>query len=398
MTDAAGAASAARRVRLEPLWVRVDRNRAKLATFVVAFIGGSATLLTAALVALPGWLLGWGADQIDLVSWSDWFNAYPWVVAGAFSLVLASGVLIAAVQLANAHDWVRNRFAGRPFGPDDDRRFVSAVEDMSIAAGLAAPPELMVLASGAVNAMAVGTTRSRPLIGVTEGFLAQLTEEEQRAVVATLIARICAGDILFGTALAALMGPIRAIRESRKGAKAVAAGTGGCLADGCTSGCGDVGGCLDVGDGCSGCADLGDDGLAGCAGGIVIVVFVAAVAALTYAAVVAAAWIVTLWGRALHRTSYEKADAEGMLLLKDPAPMLSALDKIVRATTGVGDGDPSYDGIFYAPTSGTTRVEPDERRRFERLREVLGTEGLARTLGAPTLEQAPAESADSQSE
>jgi Zn-dependent protease with chaperone function len=395
MPDAGGAG---RRSRVEPLWARIDRNRLKLAVFVVAFVGGSAILLSAALVALPGWLLGWGADQIDLVQWSDWFGVYPWVVAGAFALVLALGALIAAVQLANAHDWVRNRFKGRPFGPDDDQRFVSAVEDMSIAAGLAAPPELMVLASGAVNAMAVGTTRKRPLIGVTEGFLAQLTEDEQRAVVATLIARICAGDILFGTALAALMGPIRAIRESRKSAKAVAAGTGGCLADGCTSGCGDVGGCVDVGDGCSGCADLGDDGLAGCAGGLVIVVFLAAVAALTYAAVVAAAWIVTLWGRALHRTSYEKADAEGMLLLKDPAPMLSALGKVVRTTTGVGDGDPSYDGIFYAPTSGTTRIEPDERRRFERLREVLGAEGLAAALEAPTIEPAPAERAERRSE
>jgi Zn-dependent protease with chaperone function len=368
------------RVRLEPLWLRVDRNRTKLAMFVVAFIGGSAVLLTASLVALPGWLLGWGADQIDLVSWSDWFGTYPWVVAGSFALVLAVGAFIAAVQLANAHDWVRNRFEGRPYGPDDDPKLARAVEDMSIAAGLAAPPELMVLAASSINAMAVGTTRKRPAIGVTEGFLAQLSEDEQRAVVATLIARICAGDILFSTALAALMGPIRAIRESRKGAKAVAAGTGGCLADGASSGCGDVGGCADVGDGCSGCADLGDDGLAGCAGGIAIVLFLALVAALTYAAVVTAAWIVTLWGRALHRTSYEKADAEGMLLLKDPKPMLSALRKVVETTTGVGDGDPSYDGIFYAPTSGTTKIEPDERRRFERLREVLGTEGLAANL------------------
>ncbi len=367
-----------KRVRLQPLWLRVDSNRTKLAVFVVAFVGGSAALLTAALVALPGWLLGWGADQIDLIPRGEWFGRYPWVVLGAFLLMLAGGALIAAVQLANAHDWVRNRFQARAYGPGDDPRLGRAVEEMSIAAGLAQPPELVVIAADSVNAVAVGTSRKRPLIGVTQGFLTELEEPEQRAVVATLIARICAGDILFGTALAALMGPIRAIRESGKGAKGVANATGGCLSDGCSDpGCS---GCNGIGDGCSGCADLGDDGLGGCAGAIVVVLFLALVAAVTYAAVVGAAWIVTLWGRALHRTSYEKADAEGMLLLKDPAPMLSALRKVVKSTTGVGDGDPSYDGIFYAPTSGTTKVEPDERRRFERLREVLGTEGLAASL------------------
>jgi hypothetical protein len=96
--------------------------------------------------------------------------------------------------------------------------------------------------------------------------------------------------------------------------------------------------------------------------------------------VISAAWIVTLWGRALRRTSYEKADAEGMLLLKDPKPMLSALRKVVSHPTDVGDGDASYDGIFYAPTSGTTKVEPDERRRFRRLCEVLGVDGMAAAL------------------
>jgi len=375
-----------KRVRLQPLWVRVDKNRTKLVVFVVAFVAGSAVLLTGSLVALPGWLLGWGADQIGLVAWGDWFARYPWAVAGSFALMLCAGGFIAAVQLANAHDWVRNRFKGRVLGAGDDARVARAVEEMSIAAGLAAPPEIMVVPAGSINAMAVGTTRERPLIGVTDGFLTGLTEPEQRAVIATLIARICAGDILFGTALAALMGPIRAVRESGTGAKGVASATGGCLLEGCSDvGCSGIGdGCSgigDIGDGCSGCADLGDDGLGGCAFGIVVVVFLALVAALTYAAVVTAAWIVTLWGRALHRTSYEKADAEGMLLLKDPAPMLSALRKVVTSATGVGDGDPSYDGIFYAPTSGTTRIEPDERRRFERLREILGTEGLAAGLG-----------------
>jgi Zn-dependent protease with chaperone function len=368
-----------KRVRLEPLWVRVDRNRGKLGAFIVAFIGGSAVLLTAALVALPGWLLGWGAAQIELSTWDEWFGVYPWVVAGALVLMLAVGGFICAVQLANAQDWVRNRFAGRAWGKGDPATLADAVEQMSIAAGIVAP-ELMVLDVPTINALALGTNRKRPVIAVTAGFLSELSADEQKAVVATLIARICAGDILFGTALAALMGPLKAIRETRKGAKAAGAGAAGCLGDSCTSGCSSGDGCSEVGgcaDGASGCADFDSDVAGGCVGALVIALFLAFVIMVTYTAVVAAAWIVTLWGRALHRTSYEKADAEGMLLLKDPAPMLSALRKVVTSATEVGDGDPSYDGVFYAPTSGTTRIEPDERRRYERLREVLGTDGLA---------------------
>jgi hypothetical protein len=73
-----------------------------------------------------------------------------------------------------------------------------------------------------------------------------------------------------------------------------------------------------------------------------------------------------------------------MLLLKDPAAMLSALGRAIASDTTILDGDPSYDGIFYTPTSGTPRVERNEQRRLRRLAEVLGVEGaIALTDPAP---------------
>jgi hypothetical protein len=72
-----------------------------------------------------------------------------------------------------------------------------------------------------------------------------------------------------------------------------------------------------------------------------------------------------------------------MLLLKDPTPMISALKKAILSSNLVVNGDQSYDGIFYASTSGTPKVERAERRRFERLCEVLGVEGLMASLDAP---------------
>lgn len=363
---------AGRTLRIQPLWARVDANRTKLSVFVVLFVLGSAVLLTAALVATPGALIALVA--VDSVP--NYWALYGVVVASSLIALLAVGSLLAAVQLSNAQDWVRNRFLGRPLEGNEAPQLETVVADMALAAGLPEPPSILVLDIDTHNAFAIGTARKRATIGVTRGMLKDYSPDELRAVVATLIARILAGDIMFGTALAALMGPIRAIRESRKSAGGAATG---CADAGCGNpGCSHAGfnGCADMGDGCG---DLGGDD-SGCGSVVGIVLFAALVIAVTYAAVVTAAWIVTLWGRALNRASYEKADAEGMLLLKDPSPMISALRTAIRSSTEVSDGDQSYDGIFYAPTSGTPRIERAERHRFERLCEVLGVDGLQASL------------------
>jgi Zn-dependent protease with chaperone function len=362
--------SSERSSRMQPLWARVDSNRTKLAAFVVLFVLGSALLLALALVAVPGALIG----LVLATPGSGYWLNYALTVAGAVVFLLALGSIASAVQLANAEDWVKNRFSGRPLAPGEAPHLESALADMAIAAGLSAPPSVLVLAEQGENAFALGTARKRAVVGVTEGMLHAFSEDELKAVAATLIARVTAGDIMFATALAALMGPVQAIRGSRKGAGAAAAG---CADSGCSNpGCGNAGGCVDIGD-------LDSDSAGGCAGVIGIALFMALVVAVTYVALLIASWIVTLWGRALQRTSYEKADAEGMLLLKDPTPMISALKKAILSSNLVVNGDQSYDGIFYASTSGTPKVERAERRRFERLCEVLGVEGLMASLDAP---------------
>lgn len=358
----------ARPLRPQPLWVRVDQNRLKLAVFVVLFVCGSAVLLSLSLVGVPGAMVG--AAGVWLGAWSPAWYAWRLLSAVAIACVALVGVgaVLAAVQLANAEDWVAARFRGRE--PSDDERAVleGAVEDMSIAAGLAAKPRLLVLESDAVNAVALGT-RKRPVLGVTSGLIRTFEPAEVRAAVAPLVARVVAGDVLFGTALAALMGPLRAVREvRRRGDDAEFAGD---ALSGCTDGCG--------GDGCGCLFDglIGSDDASGCLIALAVSVFVAVTVVLTWVAVVTSAWIVTLWGRALHRTSYEKADAEGMLLLKDPTPTLRALGKAARTSNDIAAGDPSYDGIFYAATSGTKRVEKIELRRMARIAELLGPDGAA---------------------
>jgi Zn-dependent protease with chaperone function len=356
---------AGRRLRFEPLWVRVDRNRIQLGIFVVLFVAGSAALLSLALVAVPGALIGsFGAGQ--LLDGASWFATFPWVVLGCFGVLLVVGGFMAAVQLANAEDWVRSHFGGRPLAKGEAPELVQAVADLTIAAGLASTPQVLVLPDESINAFAIGTNRGRATIGVTEGLLTSLDAGEQRAVVAALAARVVAGDIYFATALAALMGPIKAIRGSRKAAR-----SGGDQAAIGRSSSND--GCSGIGDGCSGCGDIGDG--AGCGQALVYALVIGIIIAVTYAAVRTAAWIVTSWARALQRTSHEKSDAEGMLLLRDPVAMLSALRKAASWSNSVTGGDVAYDGIFYVATSGTHQVERSERKRFDRLREVVGAEG-----------------------
>jgi hypothetical protein len=360
------------RLKTQPLWIRVDQNRVKLAVFVTAFVSGSALLLTAALVGVPGSLFGllFTSDEPDYASW--YWHDFRMALLIALGVLLALGAIASAVQLANAEDWVRNRFKGTTAKKGTQPALERILEEMAIAAGLLSPPRLVVLDTAAINAYALGTARSKAVVGVTRGLLETMPADEQRAVVATLTARVVSGDIWFASALAALMGPLKAVRGSgRAVGRAI---DQGCSSGGCLNGCSGI----DVGDvdSCTGCLlDDASDSPGGCLGMVGTFVIVVIIAAITYAAVVGSAWLVTLWGRLLHRTAYEKSDAEGMLLLKDPQPMLAALSRAIASDTTVLEGDASYDGIFYTSTSGRPAIERVEKRRLRRLAEVLGVEG-----------------------
>lgn len=355
----AGYSASSGPLRVQPLWARVDANRIRLSFFVIFFVIGSVALLEFAMIVVPGVLLSALADDFD--AYVAGFSLVVWLTSAG---LLVIGGVLAAVQLSNAEHWVTSRFRGTPLSETEAPGLYRAARDMALAAGTGKVPKLVTIEApeGSINAFAVGSGRREPLIGVTKGFLEHLDEEEHRAVIATLMARVVAGDVMFGSALAALMGPVAAIRSLHTSETLSGVGDACCADSACT-------------DGCGGCSDIGD--LDGCGGAIGLVLFLAFVAAVTYVAVVTAAWIVTIWGRLLHRTAYEKADAEGMLLLKDPGPMLRALAKTSRASNAVIGDDSSYDGIFYAQTSGRAGIDKIERRRYDRLREVVGVDGPA---------------------
>ena len=80
--------------------------------------------------------------------------------------------------------------------------------------------------------------------------------------------------------------------------------------------------------------------------------------------------------RNAQRSTAEKADAEGMLLLKDPAAMLSALRTCIELNNVVPAAGESFAELFYCWTGISTNDEDDpEWVRVARLREVLGAMG-----------------------
>jgi Zn-dependent protease with chaperone function len=151
---------AGRRLRFEPLWVRVDRNRVQLALFVVLFVAGSAALLAVAMVAVPGALIG-AFGSGEFLDGASWFAGLPWVVLTAFVVMLLIGAFIAAVQLSNAESWVRARFGGAPLAEGQAPGLSLSLADMTLAAGLSAQPQVVVLPDASLNAFAIGTGARR---------------------------------------------------------------------------------------------------------------------------------------------------------------------------------------------------------------------------------------------
>lgn len=336
--------------RMEPLWDRVDRNRLKLAGIVSIFVLGSAIGL-GLFAALPVAFV-----TMRLVRSVSEFQETFWRMIGATTLI--AGLMSASwatYTLLRSEKWLLARFDAKlvPKGELMETKF--ALKDMAIAGGLPVAPALYVIPGWTTNAFVFAARRRRAVIGVTEGFLKKLPVDDQRAVFANLIARIVSGDTIVTTGLAALMWPLQSWRTYRLTETArerrqfetderFAALT----------------------------IEGGEFAAAAATGGGIGVYVVFGIGFALLAEVVAAGQ------RYTQRSSAEKADAEGMLLLKDPASMLSALNRCIALDNAVPVAGETLSELFYCWTGFSSDDEDDpEWERVTRLREVLGVMGNA---------------------
>ena len=168
----AKSAGADRSSRMQPLWARVDANRTKLAAFVFLFVVGSALLLAAGARRRARSADRHGAGHSGIgATGPDTRSPLP----EPSPLLLVLGSLLSAVQLANAEDWVRNRFSGRALGGGRGARTRVGTDGH----GARGRPARLRRAcsyspSRARTRSRLGTARKRAVVGVTEGMLRAL--------------------------------------------------------------------------------------------------------------------------------------------------------------------------------------------------------------------------------
>ncbi|MDO8847593.1 MAG: M48 family metalloprotease [Coriobacteriia bacterium] len=355
-TLANAVASGVRVEHIEPLQRRVERNRWKFLGFMLAFTSVVALgLFTAAvLVTLLVVLFVYGT---------------AWELAPALrvplGVALAASVVIAWVwalsRLARSEVSLVERLEARMPAGGSLLPTKSMLRDMAIAAGLPKTPPLYVIDTPKVNAFVVGRSAARVRIGVTRGFVERIVVDEQRAVFANLIARVLTLDTLWATAVSALMGPIWAMRDYD-----LAYDPTDPLIDGRLGG--------------KPRSATEDQRAAGF---------------ILYGLAVVLTELMAWYHRKASWAAAEKADAEGMLLLKDPRSMLRAIENVLERDNHVPTAGDAYSQIFFCWAGFGFAPEQDpEMRRVARLRETLGAAGAPyiprpNVPGWPTAPRAP---------
>ncbi len=331
--------------RIEPLQRRVERNRVRFVVFMVLFTTAVAITLFAALslVMLVLGILAFGAST----------GAAPAIEGilspGAVALYTLVASLVAAwtwslVRLSRSEVWLLKRLGAQMPKGGTLLPTKSALRDMAIASGLSATPQFYVIDTPRVNAFALGRSPERMRVGVTRGMLERIPVDEQRAVFANLVARVLSGDTRWATAVSALMGPIWAMREydlryepREPTPDERLEGTP---------------------------RNPSEDSRAG--------MF------LLYGLAVVVTELLSWYHREAAWSASEKADAEGMLYLKDPRSMLRAIEHVLERDNHVPTAGDAYSQLFFCWAGYGFAPEDDpEMRRVSRLRETLGAEGAA---------------------
>ncbi|MDO8880131.1 MAG: M48 family metalloprotease [Coriobacteriia bacterium] len=347
-TLANAVASGVRVAHIEPLQRRIERNRLRFVAFMVLFTTAVALgfAVTATVAYLFVALLLFG-EVNRFVHFSDGAAATLLVIVPvvAFALGLFGSLGWALVQLSRSETVLIRRLDARMPKGGTLLATKSVLRDIAIAAGLPKTPPFYVIDTSKVNAFVVGRTPERARIGVTRGMLEKIPVDEQRAVFANLMARVLSGDTLWATAVSAIMGPIWAVREHdlRQDRTSVDE--------------------LVRSDANAAAGSRGDWRLA-------VLVFYGALVVVTELF----AWYhcEAAWKAA------EKADAEGMMLLKDPRSMLRAIERVLERDNYVPTAGDAYSQLFFCWAGFGFAPEDDpEMRRVARLRETLGAEGAA---------------------
>lgn len=96
---------------------------------------------------------------------------------------------------------------------DQEPQLCNVVEEVSIAAGLARPPQVYVIEDQALNAFATGRDPQHAAVAVTRGLLLRLDREELQGVLAHELSHVRNYDIRFATLVGVLVGMVALVAD-----------------------------------------------------------------------------------------------------------------------------------------------------------------------------------------
>lgn len=366
-------------LKIQPLWLRVERNRLKLAVFIVAFLLAWALAFVVVLWAPSVLILKVVASVGTMNGDPGWLLTLSrWVLANLSATGVGIGIFGAACSAAYAavslSQPLRKQLVALGVHPAN-REFPesrSALRDMAIASGFAElQPELFILESSSLNAFIIARAHQRAYVVITSRMAKRMSQDRQRAVFANLMARLRGGDVQWATAVSALMAPVWRWKDLSRTSPDTAALL-------------EVSRSFIAGDSIGPTysavrqrSTAGKDGIES-AGYLAALPLVGPLMWLTYAAAVVASELVAFGHRRSHLLSSTVADAEGMLVLKDPVPMLEALREAIEVDNRVRIAQPLYAQLFYIwAGDGLTDEDDPEWQRLDRLQEIVGVDGVA---------------------
>jgi len=332
---------------------RVTRNRRILRLYMVLYVVVSSALVAIAVVV--GTYISAFLVAVFIRSyWLAEFVVYQLPIAplitGALWLACAPAFAVWCITATRRPlKEMLPCLLARPVQKGELRTAKSALHDAVIASGIPMP-RLAIIDCTALNAFVITKGAGPVWIGVTRGLTEQLSHDELRAVFAHLVARVRDGSATTKTLIAMLFA-----------ATARAGKAGDAFAEGMEP---------DVDD------RFGAGVFKSLLGPLVFMYDV-----ITLFLGISSAFILAGYQRAASLTA-ATADADAMMITRDPRGMLAALEKVLPADNRPGSvWDPRlredvFGALFFAWPTVSHSKDP-ELIRIKRMRDMLGAAGAS---------------------
>lgn len=185
-------------VIVAPLFLGVIIAMMHLADLVAPFPPAAWERVHEVVFALPELWSGIRGRPADV----DWSSVALTYVAPGAALMLIAWPFVLAMSRRSGAGTMLNRLASRDLDPSlpRERQLSNVVEEMAVAAGVQ-PPQVRIIESETVNAVAVGLTSEDTTILATTGFMDRLDRDERQAIIAHLVGSVGNGDLEIGAVI-----------------------------------------------------------------------------------------------------------------------------------------------------------------------------------------------------